>query len=333
MSLYVKLVTTYYQDEKVISVGEAAELLYVRALCKAKELPTDGFLSTEQLVFLGLPNVRRRAVRLVNAGLWIEEPGGYRIAAWLKHNPSAEEIARLSATRSGVGRAGARKRWQSDGNLPSTSMATCQPVSSQVAIEVDSKPDSKSTLPLFCSSSCSSRTSARVATTEPTPATEPDDADSWEPDDPAYRLDDQYTGHDELALWEQCLGKIPPRYRLMAENALVRLHRHCRRTAREIRAWIEFIAADKDARAWWGDGKTPAFWLRSVDGTEPTWRKIRAKWLASGHSLPSTDRIQTPKPPRDPTCDCRGGFRHTEHGIEYCQKCALGRWIAAGGEP
>ena len=69
MSLYVKLVTTYYQDEKVISVGEAAELLYVRALCKAKELPTDGFLSTEQLVFLGLPNVRRRAVRLVNAGL------------------------------------------------------------------------------------------------------------------------------------------------------------------------------------------------------------------------------------------------------------------------
>lgn len=101
--LHVPLAADYADDDKIIEAGEKAELLYVRgiAFCK-RNWQTDGFISDGQLervVAAGLPGAKSRAQRLCAVGLWerVEDDllgngRGYRVTAWLKHNPSRAEI-------------------------------------------------------------------------------------------------------------------------------------------------------------------------------------------------------------------------------------------------
>lgn len=116
--LHVQLAVDYADDDKIIEAGEKAELLYVRgiAFCK-RNWQTDGFISDGQLervVAAGLPGAKARAKRLVDVGLWVRVEDdllgngrGYRVLAWLKHNPSRAEIEdkrRADVERKKVGR-------------------------------------------------------------------------------------------------------------------------------------------------------------------------------------------------------------------------------------
>ena len=106
--LYVKLDATYYMDDKIVDVGEAAEILYIRTLCLAKNLLTDGLLSLAQIRFIGLDRVEERIDALVNSGLWTPVENGWLITAWLKHNQSAEQIRSISEIRRESGRKGGK---------------------------------------------------------------------------------------------------------------------------------------------------------------------------------------------------------------------------------
>lgn len=100
--LHVQLDVNYADDPKIIDAGEKAELLYVRCLafCK-KNWEADGFITDGQLsrAGAGLTGIPGRAKRLCAVGLLERAEDdllgggqGYRVVAWLKRNPSANEI-------------------------------------------------------------------------------------------------------------------------------------------------------------------------------------------------------------------------------------------------
>lgn len=101
--LHVQLDVDYYDDPKIIDAGEKAELLYVRSLafCK-KNWRANGYMSDGQVaraVAPGLPGLQARIKSLVATGLWervdddlFGHGKGYVVSAWLKRNPSADEI-------------------------------------------------------------------------------------------------------------------------------------------------------------------------------------------------------------------------------------------------
>jgi hypothetical protein len=179
------------------------------------------------------------------------------------------------------------------------------------------------------------KASAPVVSADP-PAPEDDGGPAWEPDDPQYRLVPEYAGAEHLAQWQAKIGKVQSRDHLMSLHTLHRLHVHCRRSLRELTAYIDHVATDADARKWWGAGKSPAGWLNGRDGGEPTWRKVRAHWIAAGGELAQrTIRAIDPGPDPgvDPNCDCRRGWREdkAKGAMGFCTKCARGKWLKAGG--
>lgn len=172
---------------------------------------------------------------------------------------------------------------------------------------------------------------------EPAPDQPDDNGGAFVPDDPAYRFDPAFTGLDTLALWDRQIGKIQPAQRLLAQNALIRLHNWCRRSPRELQAWVEHVARDQDARKWWGAGKSPSTWMRThdADSGEQLWQKIRAHWLAAGGRLEAARRPKRdlgPPPEPDAACDCRRGWREDAEGQTVtCRTCDLGKFLTAGG--
>jgi hypothetical protein len=109
--MYVELDVNYADDDKILRVSEGAELLYVRALCYAKRLLSDGFISDAQLRTFVMDETEERATALVKVGLWERVPGGYLITSWHKHNRPADEIRERSAGRSEGGREANHRRW------------------------------------------------------------------------------------------------------------------------------------------------------------------------------------------------------------------------------
>ena len=103
---YVKLDTIYYQDDRMLQVGEAAELLYVRSLCLAKTLLTDGSLTKQQVQFCGLSDIEERAEALVKSGLWTPISGGWQITSWLKHNEAAKYVKSKQKAKQEAGKKG-----------------------------------------------------------------------------------------------------------------------------------------------------------------------------------------------------------------------------------
>lgn len=109
---YAPLSAHYYKDDAIALAGERAELLYVRGLAFCADILSDGFISDVQLtrfVGAGLGNIRPRAQRLVEVGLWVrdDDEGGYWVCAWRKWNLSRDEIGerqQRDAERKGGGR-------------------------------------------------------------------------------------------------------------------------------------------------------------------------------------------------------------------------------------
>jgi len=99
--LYVPVDVNLPDDPKVVTAGPDAEHLYLRSLMLAKRIGGDGFIALSHLyrlcgdftcVELDETTPQDLAALLVTAGLWIKVEGGFRITAWLSHNPSDDEL-------------------------------------------------------------------------------------------------------------------------------------------------------------------------------------------------------------------------------------------------
>ena len=99
---WVKLASTYYLDAAVMRAGEAAEVLFVRAMAYCGDQENDGRIPFEALSRLTPTRGRSRANALVREGLWVEVEGGYQFVNWAKRQV---DLQRLQAKR-----AAARKR-------------------------------------------------------------------------------------------------------------------------------------------------------------------------------------------------------------------------------
>lgn len=128
--LFVPLDVEYAADDKLAEAGPLAELLYIRALCFAKRnVKSDGEFSATQLAHfaVGIPLPKKHADALVGTGAWEATPKGWRIAGWLKHNKSGDEIATQQAIASELGIKGNHERWHigPDGK-PNAKCKLCQ---------------------------------------------------------------------------------------------------------------------------------------------------------------------------------------------------------------
>ena len=105
---YAPLYANYADDERIMAVGEDAELLYVRMLAYAARTPrTEGWIADAVIQSrLGIlprydesgmvagTDAGSRAGRLADSGLITRINDGYRITSWLKWNRSVEEMDR-----------------------------------------------------------------------------------------------------------------------------------------------------------------------------------------------------------------------------------------------
>lgn len=127
---WVRVDTAITRNHKMLALladrdGHRAVAVYVFGLAHAGEQGTDGWLPRECL-----PLIHARpqdAARLVDAHLWIEEPGGWMINGWNEFQPSTDEMKR----RTDKARLAANHRWDkvrakrnarsnANGNAPST---------------------------------------------------------------------------------------------------------------------------------------------------------------------------------------------------------------------
>jgi hypothetical protein len=105
----VKLDASFFDNERVVELTPFAQLLYLRILCLAKQIETDGRLSFAQIRRGNgdIDNLSEHVAELVIRGLWITEADGqYEIANWLERNRSKEEIEEIRAKRTDAGRRG-----------------------------------------------------------------------------------------------------------------------------------------------------------------------------------------------------------------------------------
>lgn len=91
---WVKLDDTFPEHPKVEMAGPMAGWLHVCALCYCNRNLTDGFIPSARVPKLAadLPNVKRLVSALLDAGLWLEEDGGYRIHNYLEFQPSKAKV-------------------------------------------------------------------------------------------------------------------------------------------------------------------------------------------------------------------------------------------------
>ena len=144
-NLYVKLDASYHDDQKILEAGEKAELLYVRGLCLAKRILSDGFVADVHLPLFGLTSAQGRARKLVEVGLWQRDDAarGYWITSWLKHNTSKDEV---EAIREGGAR-GNHVRWHVRERKPSSECPYCIAEGLAPRSPPDSPPDSPKGIP------------------------------------------------------------------------------------------------------------------------------------------------------------------------------------------
>ena len=89
---WVKLDSTYYLDVAIVRAGEAAEVLFVRAMAYCGDQENDGLVEREILPRLCPTRWRARAAALVREGLWEVVPEGWRFASWSRHQRTREQM-------------------------------------------------------------------------------------------------------------------------------------------------------------------------------------------------------------------------------------------------
>lgn len=130
---WVKLESGRALHRKLRAAGFAARGLDEAAMCQVAEDGTDGFLSDDTLMVLGVAhkerNVKRLADILVENGRWQrdEERCGYVIHGYLERNPSAAEWRELVAKRQASGKAGAKAKAQANGSASASASAKASP--------------------------------------------------------------------------------------------------------------------------------------------------------------------------------------------------------------
>lgn len=79
-----------HSHPKRYRAGLAAMGLWTIAGSWASDQLTDGFIPADILKALG--GTKAHAKSLVDAGLWDEEPGGYRFHDWAEQNPTRADV-------------------------------------------------------------------------------------------------------------------------------------------------------------------------------------------------------------------------------------------------
>lgn len=98
--IYVPLDANFFDDDKVLAAGEQATYLYLAMMARAKQLDTDGVLTTLQIERLNVKGWQKRLAKLVEVGLVDHAIDCYGIVGWLKWNESREaRQARLALER------------------------------------------------------------------------------------------------------------------------------------------------------------------------------------------------------------------------------------------
>lgn len=134
MALFVQLDVNYPENHKIIEAGLDGTGLHAMALCVARRMEGDGWLSRAVLRRLGASD--GLIDRLVDLRLFeVGEGGLLRPWGWLDRNPSQGAIAAMVATKRDSAKAGNHKRWGHDGSV--SDCPTCNP-SAQVVAECDS---------------------------------------------------------------------------------------------------------------------------------------------------------------------------------------------------
>lgn len=120
---------------KVVSAGNEAMGLWVRAGSWAAQHMTDGFVPTPVLALFAAPVTL--ANTLVECGLWHYAEGGYTFNDWLEFQPSREQVlADRNASRERVKRARERAADQRAGQPEPKARATRLPTNFAVTMEM-----------------------------------------------------------------------------------------------------------------------------------------------------------------------------------------------------
>lgn len=150
--IYIKLVVGFPNDPKVRALGRfgapdagLARDLYVQMALHCKDNLTDGFVPVEQVGLLVYPldaeHGNQLAKQLASVGLIKEvsngEAQGWHVLAYLKRNPSREEVNELSEVRKIAGAKGGRKSRKRPGQTGPR--ATGKQVANQVASNLSTR--------------------------------------------------------------------------------------------------------------------------------------------------------------------------------------------------
>lgn len=81
---WVKLyaIPAYYHDPALLRAGEAAEVLFCRALAHCGQVESRGLVDKTVLPMLVPAKAQARADALVREGLWVDEGSHYRVRSW-----------------------------------------------------------------------------------------------------------------------------------------------------------------------------------------------------------------------------------------------------------
>ena len=94
--LYLPLDVEFFDDDKILAVGEKAGWLYLALCCEAKRRMSDGWVTKRQVIALQIPGWQARVATLVTAGLVVpDDPWAadrWLIASFLDWNLSAAQV-------------------------------------------------------------------------------------------------------------------------------------------------------------------------------------------------------------------------------------------------
>lgn len=125
---WVKVDDSLAFHPKVLAAGNAAMGLWVRAASWSAANLTDGLIPADMIAALG--GTRPVANRLVKAGLWCSEPGGFRFHDWLDYQPSAAQVAEVRELRRDAGRTGGARgmhqRWHVNRGITNPDCPWCR---------------------------------------------------------------------------------------------------------------------------------------------------------------------------------------------------------------
>lgn len=131
---WVKLTTNYYNDAAVMRAGEAAEVLFTRALAYCGDQENGGLIPREVLARLTPLRGAARARALVKEGLWEVVPGGWQFVNWDRHQTSRDQ---LQQQRDAARARQARHRSRAARNGVTNAVSDASVTGTEVEVEVE----------------------------------------------------------------------------------------------------------------------------------------------------------------------------------------------------